>query len=199
MAEVADETGVVTGADGRRRCWWGGDDPDYVAYHDDEWGRPLHDERALYELLCLEGFQAGLSWITILRKRPAFRTAFAGFDIATVAAFDEEDVARLLADAGIVRHRGKITASIDNARAVQSMHAAGTSLEEVLWSHAPTPRPRPLQNRSEIPAETPASKELAAVLRRWGMRFVGPTTVYAFMQSAGLVDDHLAGCHRAAS
>ena len=196
MADAVD-SGVVTGADGVRRCWWSGDDPIYCAYHDDEWGQPLREERALFELLCLEGFQAGLAWITILRKRPAFRAAFAGFDIDAVAAFDDTDVDRLLADAGIVRHRGKITATIANARAVQVIHAEGTSLSELVWSHAPPPRQRPLATIDEIPAKTDESIALAKALQRRGMRFVGPTTVYAFMQSAGIVDDHLAGCHRA--
>ncbi len=189
--------GVVTGADGVARCWWSGEDPEYCAYHDDEWGRPLQDERALFELLCLEGFQAGLAWITILRKRPAFRAAFAGFDIGAVARFDEVDVERLLGDAGIVRHRGKVTAAIANARAIEAMHEAGTTLTEVVWSHAPEPRAGALTAIAAIPASTPESTALAKALRRWGLRFVGPTTVYAFMQSAGLVDDHLAGCHRA--
>jgi DNA-3-methyladenine glycosylase I len=191
------ERGVVTGGDGVVRCWWCGDDPLYRAYHDDEWGQPLREERALFELLSLEGFQAGLSWITILRKRPAFRAAFAGFEVDAVAAFDDDDVARLLADAGIVRHRGKVTATIGNARAVQALHAEGTSLNELVWSHAPPPRQRPLTSIDEIPAKTDESIALAKALQRRGMRFVGPTTVYAFMQSAGLVDDHLAGCHRA--
>jgi DNA-3-methyladenine glycosylase I len=195
-SEDMDERGTITGPDGRVRCWWCGDDPLYVAYHDDDWGRPLRDERALFELLCLEGFQAGLSWITILRKREAFRTAFAGFDIATVARFGADDVTRLLADAAIVRHRGKITAAIANAQAVEAMWADGTSLSEVVWSHAP-PRPDAPRVRGTIPAQTPESVALARVLRRHGMRFVGPTTVYAFMQSAGVVDDHVAGCHRA--
>ncbi len=186
-----------TGVDGVTRCWWSGDDPTYCAYHDHEWGRPLRDERALFELLCLEGFQAGLSWITILRKRPAFRAAFAGFDIDAVAAFDDADVDRLLADAGIVRHRGKITASIANAGAVVALHEQGTSLSELVWSHAPAPRSTALRSIAEIPAKTPESIALATALQRAGMRFVGPTTVYAFMQSAGIVDDHLAGCHRA--
>jgi len=190
--------GTIRGADGITRCWWCGDDPLYVDYHDREWGTPLHDERALFELLCLEGFQAGLSWITILRKREAFRAGFQGFDPAIVARYSEGDVDRLLADAGIVRHRGKITATIANAQAVLAMAADATSLEEVVWSHAPVARARPLRRRSEIPAETPESARLAKALRKRGMRFVGPTTVYAFMQSAGLVDDHLAGCHRAA-
>lgn len=196
MGEEA-RRGVVTGSDGVRRCWWSGDDPAYCAYHDDEWGRPLRDERALFELLCLEGFQAGLAWITILRKRPSFRAAFAGFDIDAVAAFGDADVDRLLTDAGIVRHRGKITATIANARAVQALHAERTSLSELVWSHAPPPRQRPLAGIGEIPAKTDESIALAKALQRRGMRFVGPTTVYAFMQSAGLVDDHLAGCHRA--
>lgn len=194
---AAADSGVVTGADGVRRCWWSGDDPIYCAYHDDEWGQPLREERALFELLCLEGFQAGLAWITILRKRPAFRAAFAGFDVDAVAAFDDTDVDRLLADAGIVRHRGKIAATIANARAVQVIHAEGTSLSELVWSHAPPPRQRPLATIDEIPAKTDESIALAKALQRRGMRFVGPTTVYAFMQSAGIVDDHLAGCHRA--
>lgn len=187
----------MTGADGIERCWWCGDDPLYVAYHDDEWGRPLRDDRSLYEKLCLEGFQSGLAWITILRKRAAFRSAFAGFDVDAVAAFDDDDVERLLADAGIVRHRGKITAAIGNARAVQALRAAGTTLTELIWSHAPPPRSAPLTRREDIPARTAESVALAKDLRHHGLRFVGPTTAYALMQSAGLVDDHLAGCHRA--
>ena len=190
------ERAIIQGGDGRARCWWAGEDPLYCAYHDDEWGRPLRDERALYELLCLEGFQAGLSWITILRKRAAFRQAFAGFDPDAVAAFDDGDVKRLLEDAGIVRHRGKVVATIANAQAVLAMRAAGTSLTEVVWEHAPLPRSTPLSGRAEVPDLTDESTELARVLRKWGMRFVGPTTAYAFMQSAGLVDDHLEGCWR---
>ena len=188
--------GTITGADGVTRCWWCGDDPLYVAYHDREWGTPLRDERALFELLCLEGFQAGLSWITILRKRVSFREAFEGFEPAVVARYGEAEVDRLLADPTIVRHRGKITATIANAQAVEAMKAAGTSLKQVVWSHAPVGRPHLLRARDEVPAETPASAELARTLRKWGMRFVGATTTYAFMQSAGLVDDHLDGCHR---
>ncbi len=188
---------VRTGSDGVTRCWWCGDDPLYTSYHDREWGKPLRDERALFELLCLEGFQAGLSWITILRKRVGFREAFDGFEVAKVAQYDEDDIVRLLADPGIVRHRGKITATIANAQAVETMRAAGTSLKQIVWSHAPVARDEALVRREEIPAQTAESAELARVLRKWGMRFVGATTVYAFMQSAGLVDDHLAGCHRA--
>jgi DNA-3-methyladenine glycosylase I len=189
-------TDVTVGADGVARCWWCGDDPLYTAYHDEEWGVPLRDERALFELLCLEGFQAGLSWITILRKREAFREAFEGFDPAVVAGFDEPDVERLLANPGIVRHRGKITAMIGNARALGAMHAAGTSLVQEVWSHAPLPRPAALASRADIPAQSPESVTVAKGLKKWGLRFVGPTTVYAFMQAAGLVDDHLDGCHR---
>ena len=193
---MGEDAGTIRGPDGVVRCWWCGDDPLYVAYHDREWGTPLRDERALFELLCLEGFQAGLSWITILRKRVSFREAFDGFDVARVARYGEADVLRLLADPGIVRHRGKITATIANAQAVEAMREAGTSLKQIVWSHAPLARDVPLADRSQIPAETPESAALAKDLRRWGMRFVGPTTVYAFMQSAGLVDDHLEGCHR---
>jgi DNA-3-methyladenine glycosylase I len=195
MAE--SDGGTIVGSDGVARCWWCGEDPLYVAYHDDDWGHPIREEQALFELLCLEGFQAGLSWITILRKREAFRAAFASFDVAAVAQFGADDVARLLLDPGIVRHRGKITATIANAQAVEAMWAQGTTLTEIVWSHAPLPRSGPLAARHGIPDLTPESTELARALRRWGMRFVGPTTVYAFMQSAGLVDDHLAGCHRA--
>ena len=191
--------GIVQGEDDVARCWWCGDDPLYVAYHDREWGTPLRDERALFELLCLEGFQAGLSWITILRKRVAFREAFDGFEPALIARYTERDVERLLADPGIVRHRGKITATIANAIAVGAMHDAGTSLKQIVWSHAPLSRGASLADRAQIPSETPESKALAGTLRRWGMRYVGATTTYAFMQSAGLVDDHLAGCHRAGS
>ena len=187
---------LVTGADGLARCWWCGDDPTYVAYHDDEWGRPTTDEREVFELLALEGFQAGLAWITILRKRPAFRAAFDGFDIERVAAFGDDDVERLLGDAGIVRHRGKIEATIRLAQISLELQADGSSLSELVWSFAPPPRPAPLAGGDELPAQTPESVALGKALKARGARFVGPTIVYAFMQSAGLVDDHLAGCHR---
>ena len=160
----------------------------YIAYHDDEWGRPVHDDRALFEKLSLEAFQSGLSWLTILRKREAFRAAFAGFEIERVAAFGDDDVARLMADAGIVRNRAKIEATIANARA-----AAGLPLAELLWSFAPEPRPRP-RTPADIPAATPESTALAKELKKRGFRFVGPTTAYAMMQACGLVDDHLEGC-----
>ena len=184
-----------TGTDGRVRCAWRPDDPEYARYHDEEWGRPLHGDRPLFEKLSLEGFQAGLSWITILRKRPAFRAAFAGFEPEAVAAFDEADVERLTADAGIVRNRAKIEATISNARLVTAM--APGELDALLWSFAPAaPRPRP-HVLSDVPATTPESDVASKALRARGFRFVGSTTVYALMQSAGMVDDHLAGCWRA--
>jgi DNA-3-methyladenine glycosylase I len=183
--------GTIEGADGRLRCWWSGDDPVYVDYHDREWGTPLRDELALFELLCLEGFQAGLSWITILRKRPAFRAAFAGFDPAAVAAFGDADIVRLMADAGIVRNRAKVLATIANARA--TVELAG-GLDELLWSFAADgDRPAPVTT-AEVPAITPESTVMATALKRNGFRFVGPTTAYALMQATGMVNDHLAGC-----
>jgi DNA-3-methyladenine glycosylase I len=170
------------------RCWWGASAPEYVAYHDEEWGQPVHDDRALFEKLCLESFQSGLAWITILRKRKSFRAAFAGFEIERVAAFDERDVARLMADEGIVRNRAKIEAAIANARA-----ASALSLSELLWSFAPEPRPRP-RAPADVPAVTPESTAMAKELKKRGFRFVGPTTAYALMQACGLVDDHIEGC-----
>jgi DNA-3-methyladenine glycosylase I len=192
-SDRVERTSVVVGEDGVARCAWAASDAEYRRYHDEEWGRPLHDERALFEKLCLEGFQAGLSWITILRRRPAFRAAFADFDIATVAAFTEKDVARLLEDARIIRHRGKITATIDNAKATLALTG---SLTDLIWSFAPAPRPAPLTGLGDVPAITPESTALSRALRAQGYRFVGPTTMYALMQSSGLVDDHVAGCHR---
>jgi DNA-3-methyladenine glycosylase I len=188
---------LLMGSDGRARCRWVGDDDEYRRYHDEEWGRPLHGDRALYEKLSLEGFQAGLSWITILRKRPAFRVAFAGFDPDLVSRFGDEDIARLMADAGIVRNRAKIEAVISNARLVAAMPDG--ELDELLWSFAPTRlRPRP-RRFGELPATTPESEAASKALRKRGFRFVGPTTMYALMQSAGIVDDHLVGCWRAVS
>ena len=189
-----DDDGLVRGSDGRRRCWWPGEDPGYLAYHDTEWGVPVHDEHRLFEKLCLEGFQSGLSWLTILRKRPAFREAFAGFDPEQVATYGDGDVRRLLDDARIVRHRGKIEATITNARVVAGLHDGGQTLDALVWSYAPTPTPPRPRTMAEVPATTPESTALARDLRQRGMRFVGPTTAYAFMQSMGLVDDHLAGC-----
>ena len=167
------------------RCWWATSMPEY---HDEEWGRPVRDDRALYEKLCLEAFQSGLSWSTILRKRENFRAAFAGFEIERVAAFGEGDVERLMADAGIIRNRAKIEAAIANARA-----ADGLDLTELLWSFAPADRPRP-RTRAEVPAVTPESAAMAKALKKRGFRFVGPTTAYALMQACGLVDDHIEGC-----
>jgi DNA-3-methyladenine glycosylase I len=170
------------------RCWWGSSTPEYIAYHDEEWGRPVRDSRALFEKLSLEAFQSGLSWITILRKRENFRAAFAGFDVERIAAFGEADVARLMADEGIVRNRLKIDATINNARA-----ALDVDLAELVWAFAPDPRPRP-PTPADVPALTPESTALAKELKKRGFRFLGPTTVYAMMQACGLVDDHIAGC-----
>jgi DNA-3-methyladenine glycosylase I len=174
------------------RCWTTAD-PLYNAYHDDEWGRPVRDERGLYERFCLEGFQSGLSWLTILRKREAFRLAFDGFDPERVAEYGEPDVLRLLEDAGIVRHRGKIEATIANAVATLGLREAGTPLHELVWSYRPEPKPAP-RTQADWVASTPESTELAKVLKRAGFRFLGPTTVHAAMQACGLVNDHLAGC-----
>jgi len=190
------ESGVVRGADGRRRCAWSASAPENVAYHDDEWGRPVTDETRIYEKLCLEGFQSGLSWLTILRKREGFRRAFAGFDPEAVARFGSKDVNRLLADASIVRHRGKIEAAIANAHAVLQLRENDESLAALLWSFEPRRRGRPVPVRlGELPGATEESTALSKALRTRGFRFVGPTTVYAAMQSLGVVDDHLRGCH----
>jgi DNA-3-methyladenine glycosylase I len=183
--------GAITGPDGRLRCPWGLSAPEYVAYHDTEWGRPVRGDQAIFERLCLEAFQSGLSWLTILRKRENFRAAFAGFDIEAVAAFGADDVARLLADAGIVRNRAKINAAITNARAALELKEG---LSDLLWSHAdaaPGPAPETL---ADVPAQTPVSKQLAKALRAAGFVFTGPVTVYASMQACGLVNDHLAAC-----
>lgn len=182
---------LVTGPDGRVRCGWAGPDPDYLRYHDQEWGQPVRDEVRLFEKLCLEGFQSGLSWLTILRKRDGFRAAFAGFDPERVAAFGPADVDRLLADAGIVRNRAKIEATIGNARALLALE--GTSLADLIWSAQPPPRPAPAAF-ADVPASTPESAALSKELKRRGFRFVGPTTLYALMQACGVVDDHLAAC-----
>ena len=187
---------AVRGPDGVPRCPWAGDDPLYVCYHDEEWGRPITDETGVFERICLEGFQAGLAWITILRKREAFRAAFDGFDPARVARYGDRDVARLLADSGIVRHRGKIEATIGNARALVALHAQGGSLAELVWAHAPArPEPAP-RTLADVPAQTVESAALSRALKAHGFRFVGPTTAYAAMQAMGVVDDHLAGCAR---
>jgi DNA-3-methyladenine glycosylase I len=185
---------LTRGPDGRRRCSWGASTPDYLRYHDEEWGRPVVDDRGLYERMVLEGFQSGLSWLTILRKRDNFRAAFADFDIETVARYGKRDVNRLLGDAGIVRHRGKIEAAINNAKAAAKMHADGESLAELVWSHAPDRRRRAPRTLEELPAITAESTALAKELKKRGFRFVGPTTAYATMEACGVVNDHLAGC-----
>ncbi|MGE3277488.1 MAG: DNA-3-methyladenine glycosylase I [Vicinamibacterales bacterium] len=190
--------GLVTGPDGRTRCWWPGADPLYLAYHDDEWGRPVTRDQRLFEKICLEGFQAGLSWLTILRKREHFRRAFADFDPVAVARFGTRDVTRLLADAGIVRHRGKIESTINNARRALELIEEHGSLAAYVWQHEPPPDERPRRltlDAVRTMATTPASVRLSKDLKRRGWTFVGPTTVYAFMQAMGLVNDHLDGCH----
>src|SRR5712691_6001765 len=175
-----------------KRCW-ATSDPAYLAYHDEEWGRPVTDERGLLERFCLEGFQSGLSWLTILRKRENFRAAFAGFDPERVARFGKRDVERLLLDAGIVRHRGKIEAAIANAQGTLALRAAGTPLADLVWAHRPKKRSAPSSLRN-LPATTPESNALSKELKLAGFRFVGPTTVYASMQACGVVNDHIASC-----
>ena len=190
-------SGLVRHADGVTRCWWPGEDPLYVRYHDKEWGSPVTNDRRLFEKICLEGFQAGLSWLTILRKRPNFRNAFADFDIDRVARFGSRDVARLLADAGIVRHRGKIESAINNATRAAALRDEFGSLAAYFWRWEPEPRSRPRRMTRDALmqlARTPESAALSKDLKRRGWTFVGPTTVYAFMQAMGLVNDHLDGC-----
>jgi DNA-3-methyladenine glycosylase I len=185
------DAGLVVGADGRPRCFWGGGTPDYVTYHDQEWGRPVRGDDALFERMCLEAFQSGLAWITILRKRPAFRAAFAGFSIDAVAAFSDADASRLMADTGIVRNRMKVDAAIHNARVAADLPGG---LTELLWSFAPDPAPPRPTTRADVPAITDESTAMAKDLKRRGFKFVGPTTAYALMQATGMVDDHVAGC-----
>ncbi len=199
-AAAAISPSTRVGPDGRARCAWVGDVDELRAYHDDEWGHPVRGDEALFERIALEGFQSGLSWLTILRRREHFRAAFAQFDPSAVAAFTEADVQRLLDDAGIIRNRRKIEATIANARALvawQAEHPHG--LDALVWSFAPEPsaRQRPV-TLADVPAATDASRALAAALRERGFRFVGPTTMYALMQATGVVDDHVAGCWRAA-
>jgi DNA-3-methyladenine glycosylase I len=189
---VTDGT-ALAGPDGAPRCPWALSTEDYVAYHDEEWGRPVHGDDALYERLCLEAFQSGLSWITILRRREGFRSAFADFKIASVAAFTEADQERLLGDPGIIRNRAKIEATIANARELSGW--AHGELDELIWSHAPDPATRPVpRTLADVPAVTPESTALSKSLKKRGIRFVGPTTAYALMQACGLVDDHLERC-----
>ncbi|SDT91128.1 DNA-3-methyladenine glycosylase I [Stappia sp. ES.058] len=197
MTDEASGKGLIRGDDGHMRCWWHGNKPDYLVYHDAEWGRPMADDRRLFEKICLEGFQSGLSWLTILRKRENFRTAFAGFDFDRVADFDEKDIARLLGDAGIVRHRGKIVSTIKNAARARELRDEFGSLAAYFWRHEPGPEERPARcDYASVSAlaQTPASTALSKDLKKRGWSFVGPTTVYAFMQAMGLVNDHLEGC-----
>ncbi|MCB1384724.1 MAG: DNA-3-methyladenine glycosylase I [Nitratireductor sp.] len=192
---MAQDDGLIVGADGRARCWWHGDQADYRAYHDDEWGHPVTDDTRLFEKLCLEGFQSGLSWLTILRKRENFRKAFAGFDIARVARFDDDDIARLLGDAGIVRHRGKIVSTINNAGRALELRREFGSLAAYFWAFEPGAAERPSRVvKGGIPGKTETSTRISKDLKKRGWSFVGPTTVYAFMQAMGLVNDHLEGC-----
>ncbi len=191
------DNGSVVGQDGRPRCFWQGGAPDYADYHDLEWGFPVDDDNRLFEKICLEGFQAGLSWLTILRKRENFRRAFAGFDIAGVASFGERDVERLVGDAGIVRHRGKIESTINNARHALELIENEGSLAAYFWRFEPPPADRPARldwSTLQTLGKTAESTELSKDLKKRGWSFVGPTTVYAFMQAMGLVNDHLEGC-----
>ncbi|EJK80098.1 DNA-3-methyladenine glycosylase I [Agrobacterium sp. SHOUNA12C] len=191
-------TGIITGEDGKDRCHWHGNLPEYLLYHDQEWGRPVIDDIRLFEKICLEGFQSGLSWLTILRKRENFRAAFAGFDFDKVATFGDADIERCLVDAGIIRHRGKIVSTINNARRAIELRAEFGSLARYFWGFEPTAEERPvLVDYATIAANptTPVSVRISKDLKKRGWTFVGPTTVYAFMQAMGLVNDHIEGCY----
>ncbi|MEM5581057.1 DNA-3-methyladenine glycosylase I [Roseibium sp. AS2] len=196
-AERDPETGLLTGPDGKERCWWHANLGDYLLYHDTEWGWPVDEDRRLFEKICLEGFQSGLSWLTILRKRDAFRAAFANFEVEKLAAFTEADVERCLGDAGIVRHRGKIKSTINNARRAIELRAEFGSFAAYVWSFEPKPENRPARidfATARTLGKTDESTALSKDLKKRGWSFVGPTTVYAFMQSMGMVNDHLEGC-----
>jgi DNA-3-methyladenine glycosylase I len=190
--ELPDYT---VGSDGLRRCWWCGDDPQYIEYHDREWGKPAADDQQLYEKMCLEGFQAGLSWITILRKRSAFRSAFRDFKIESVAKFSSSRVEKMLLDAKIVRHRGKIESAINNAQRALELRDEFGSLAHFFWQFEPA-KPKYLDHRKEMTAHRPESTALSKELKRRGWSFVGPTTCYSLMQAMGMVNDHLRECHR---
>lgn len=195
MTEASE--GIIVGADGQPRCWWPGTAPDYVAYHDAEWGRPVTDDHRLFEKICLEGFQSGLSWLTVLRKRERFREVFHGFDFERVAEMTEADVERLLGDAGIIRHRKKIESVINNAARAKEMAEREGSLARYFWQWVPPDAERPTDlSRATLGAlgKTPTSTALSKALKKLGWSFVGPTTCYAFMQAMGLVNDHLEGC-----
>ena len=191
---------VVVGEDGLARCAWGANDAEYRRYHDEEWGTPLHGDRALFEKLSLEGFQAGLSWITILKRRPGFREVFHGFDPAEIVTFTDDDVERLMLDSRIIRNRAKILATINNARVTLDLiDGAPGALDELMWSFAPSARATGPADFSEVPAVTPESTAMSKELRKRGYKFVGATTMYALMQSSGMVDDHVRGCFRASA
>jgi len=197
MTAARPASGLARGEDGIVRCFWAGSDPLYLRYHDEEWGFPSADDRRLFEKICLEGFQSGLSWLTILRKREAFRSAFRGFDVHTLSGFGRRDVARLLRDAGIVRHRGKIESTINNARRAMELQGEAGSLASFVWRFEPPASVRPKRltwGALRRMATTPASVALSRALKQRGWTFVGPTTAYAFMQAVGLVNDHLEGC-----
>ncbi len=190
--------GLIKGVDGKTRCWWPAEDAEYIRYHDEEWGYPVHDDRNLFEKICLEGFQAGLSWLTILRKRDNFRAAFDNFDYQKIAKYNEDKIEELLQDAGIIRHRGKIEATINNAKLAQPLIEEFGSLSNYFWQYEPSSQSRPIkidyQTMSQI-AITDESKAMSKDLKKRGWKFVGPTTCYAFMQSMGIVNDHLEGCY----
>jgi DNA-3-methyladenine glycosylase I len=196
---IRERASIITGDDGVTRCGWAGTDAEYTRYHDEEWGIPLHGDQPLFEKISLEGFQAGLSWITILRRRDNFRAAFHGFDIARVAALTPAEADGLMLDTGIIRNRAKIEATIGNAAITLGLvRDRPGALDELLWGFAPPPRAAPPASLADIPAVTPESAAMSKTLRALGFRFVGPTTLYALMQSSGMVDDHVAGCFRAA-
>lgn len=190
---------ILLGDDGKGRCGWVGTAPEYIRYHDHEWGHPMHGDQRLYEKMCLEGFQAGLSWISILRRRDGFREVFHGFDPQRVAALSPADVEVLMHDTRIIRNRAKIEATINNARVTLELTAADPgALDRLIWSFAPAPRQKPLASLAEVPALTAESTAMSKALRKLGYGFVGPTTMYALMQAGGMVDDHVAGCWKAA-
>ena len=195
MKFTEDNDGIITDDVGTGRCWWCAADPLYVRYHDEEWGNPVHDDRLLFEKMCLEGFQAGLAWITVLKKREAFREAFCNFDFYQVARFDEDDIERLVTNADIIRHRGKIKSAINNANRAVEMTKAGQSITDFFWQFKPTHHTEP-KTKQDIPAITPESTSMSKALRKNGWTFVGPTTCYALMQAMGMVNDHLPQCHR---
>ena len=199
MSDVVQRNNdVVVGEDGRARCRWASADPEYLRYHDEEWGTPLHGDRPLFEKMCLEGFQAGLSWITILRKRPAFRAVFHDFDPERVAVMGDDEIEAAMGNEGIIRNRAKILSTIKNAKlTLELTRDSPGALDQLMWSFAPPPRKKRLTSMSQVPAVTDESLALSKELRKLGFGFVGPTTMYALMQSAGMVDDHVAGCWRA--